>query len=103
MARDLSTVSTAELRSEYEPKAEKLRELRAAAKALDAEIAPLRDELAAREHKYTLILNAVMAGQQQLLRATGTPEEVIAEAEADFAARKAAREAARAARAEVLQ
>lgn len=96
--RDLTTVAAEELRAEYEPKAAKLSELRAQARALEAEIAPLRDELARRENNYTLILNAVMAGQQQLLRASGVAPEIIAAAEADFADRKAKREAERAAR-----
>ncbi len=96
--RDLTKVAAEQLRAEYEPKASKLKELYAEAAKLEVEIAPLRDELAQREHNYTLILNAVMAGQQQLLRATGVAHEVIADAEADFAQRKAQREAERAAR-----
>lgn len=98
MARDLKTVSTEALRAEYEPQLAKLRELRAKAQQLAAEIEPLKLELAAREHTQTLILNAVMAGQQGLLRATGVSEEVIAASEAIYAQMKAEKLAKNAAR-----
>lgn len=105
--RDLTKVASEALRAEYEPKAAKLRDLRAQAKALNEEIAPLRDELAGREHKRTLMLNAVMGGHQALLRASGVPEETISELEAEFAAMRAKRiadrEAAKAAEGAVSQ
>lgn len=99
MARDLKTVSTDALRSEYEPKRDKIKALRAELKALESDAEPLKLELAAREEKETLILNAVMAGQQGLLRATGVPDATIAAAEAQF---KAMREAKLAARGEAV-
>lgn len=105
MARDLTTVPTEELRAEYAPQLAKLRKLRDDAKALHAEIEPLKLELAEREHKATLILNAVMAGQQQLLAVAGVSKETIAAAEAQFAeikAEKMARNAARVAAEEAV-
>ncbi len=92
MARDLKTVPTEALRSEYQSK---LAELQAAKEALE----PLRIELTDRDNKATLILNAVMADQQGLLRATGVSEETIKAAEAKF---KELREAKMAARGEAV-
>jgi hypothetical protein len=88
--RDLTKVATAQLRAEYEAAQAKIKELRAA-------IAPVQDELVSRDNAATLILNAVMAGQQALLRATGTPEEVIKAAEERFAAMRAEKLARKAA------
>lgn len=95
MARDLKTVPTEDLRAEYEPQLAKLQKLREEMKAFAAEIEPLKTELAERENKATLILNAVMAGQQGLLRATGVSDETIAAAEAHFQAMREAKAAAR--------
>ncbi len=95
MTRELKSVSTEELRAEYVPQFEKLKSLRSAVKQLEADIAPLRDELVERDNKSTLVLNAVMSGQQGLLRATGMSEEAISQAESVFAAMKSAKEAAR--------
>ncbi len=95
MKRELKSVSTEELRAEYMPQFDKLKSLKAAVKQLEAEIAPLREELVERDNKSTLVLNAVMAGQQNLLRATGMSEEAISEAESVFKAMKSAKEAAR--------
>ncbi len=100
--RDLSKVATEELRAAYDPKAAKLRDLRAQAKALEAEIEPFKLELAERENRATLLLNAVMAGQQSLLRATGVSEDTIKAAEERFAQMKATKEAARAAAGEAV-
>jgi hypothetical protein len=93
--RDLSKVATEELRAAYEPQAAKLRELRAQAKSLEATVEPLKLELAERENRATLILNAVMAGQQGLLRATGVSEDIIKAAEERFAQMKAVKVTAR--------
>ncbi len=87
--RDLTKVATESLRAEYDPQAARLRDLRAQTKALELEIEPLKTELAARENRATLILNAVMAGQQGLLRATGVSSEVIEAAEERFAQMRA--------------
>ncbi len=96
MIRDLKSVSTDDLRAEYQPQFDKLKALKAEVKALELSITPLRDELVDRDNKSTLVLNAVMAGQQALLRATGLSEEVISEAESVFKAMKSTKEAARA-------
>lgn len=88
MARDLKTVSTEALRAEYEAKLAEIKSLKDATE-------PLRAELTDRDNKATLILNAVMAGQHGLLRATGTPEAVISAAEAKFQEMRAAKRAAR--------
>lgn len=90
MERDLKQVATAELRAEHSAAVDKI-------KAIRAEIASVQAELTERDNKATLILNAVMAGQQGLLRAAGTPEDVIKAAEETFAATKAEKEARRSA------
>ncbi len=95
MITELKSASTEELKAEYEPMLARFNSLRKEYKKLEAEISPLRAELAERENKKILVLNAVMQGQQGLLRAVGTPEEVIKEAEEEFARLKAAKEAAR--------
>lgn len=92
MSFDL-TASTEVLRSNYGPMAEKIKKLRNELKYLQEEVEPLRNELVKRDNAATLILNAVMSGQQALLRAAGTSEDVIKQAEAWFEndkARKAA-------------
>lgn len=95
MARDLKTVPTEELRAEYEPQTAKLRDLRKQMKALEADIEPLKAELVERDNKITLIRNAVMSGQQGLLRAMGVSEEAIKATEAWFAEERARRIASR--------
>lgn len=93
---DFSKVETEELRAQYAPVQEKIKSLRAELRALEASVVDVREELVKRDNNQALILNAVMAGQQGLLRAAGTSEEVIAEAERWFRDTKAAKEAARA-------
>ncbi len=94
---DFSTATTADLRELYASKLAALNSARERFKELESDIAPLRSELVERDNNSTLILNAVMAGQQKLLKATGVPADVIEAAEAKFKEMKLAKEAKRAA------
>jgi len=86
---ELKNRPTAELQAEYDAGIDVIRAQR-------EKLEPLKQELSRRSNARALILNQVIGGQADALRAAGVPEETIAEAEAYVADEKARKAEARA-------
>jgi len=75
-------VSTDKLQAQYDAAVDSIR-------VQQEKLAPIAEELSRRSNARTLIINQVIAGQSDALRAVGVSEEAIADAEAHVANTKA--------------